>query len=186
MERKLHIGGWVAATGWEILNANPGPVVDHIGDAADLSRFADDTFSVIYASHVAEHFDYKNALLATLTEWRRVMTPGGMLYVSVPDLDVLARLFVDREKLSGQDRYLVMRMIFGGHVDQYDYHLVGLNQEFLVDFLLTAGFTDVCKAGNFGLFQDTSSMMFKGIPISLNLTARKPASAETERPGAAL
>ena len=180
MVRRLHIGGKVAAPGWEVLDANPGPVVDHVGNAADLSRFADDTFSEVYASHVAEHFDYKNELLATLKEWRRVITPGGILYVSVPDLDVLAKLFVDREKYSGPDRYLLMRVIFGGHLDQYDYHLVGLNEEFLADFLVNAGFTDLRRVnGPFGLFLDTSVMLFKGVPISLNVTARKPASTPT-------
>jgi predicted SAM-dependent methyltransferase len=177
MARKLHIGGQVATPGWEVLDANPGPIVDHVGNAADLSVFPDDTFTEIYASHVIEHFDYKNDLLATLKEWRRVMTPGGLLYISVPDLDVLARLFVDREKYSGQDRYMVMRMIFGGHLDKYDYHLVGLNEEFLVDFLLTAGFNDLRRInGPFGLFRDTSAMMFKDVPISLNLMCRKPLS----------
>jgi predicted SAM-dependent methyltransferase len=176
MARKLHIGGQVAAPGWEVLNANPGPVVDHVCNAGDLSIFPDDTFSEIYASHVVEHFDYKNDLLATLKEWCRVMSSGGILYVSVPDLDVLTKLFVDREKYSGQDRFLIMRMIFGGHVDPYDYHLVGLNEEFLADFLLTAGFTDLRRVkGPFGLFHDTSAMLFKDVPISLNLTCRKPA-----------
>jgi predicted SAM-dependent methyltransferase len=175
MGRKLHIGGQVAAPGWEVLDANPGPAVDHIGNARDLSKFPDDTFAEIYASHVVEHFDFKNELLATLKEWCRVMTPGGILYVSVPDLDVLTRLFVDREKYSGPDRFLIMRMIFGGHLDEHDYHFVGLNEEFLVDFLLSAGFTDLRRVmGPFGLFRDTSAMLFKDVPISLNVTCRKP------------
>jgi predicted SAM-dependent methyltransferase len=175
MARKLHIGGWVATSGWEVLDANAGPAVDHVGNAADLSRFPDDTFAEIYASHVVEHFDYRDGLLATLKEWWRVMASGGILYVSVPDLDVLARLFVDREKCSVQDRFLIMRMIFGGHLDPHDYHLVGLNEEFLADFLLTAGFIELRRVnGPFGLFQDTSAMLFKDVAISLNMTCRKP------------
>ena len=174
MARKLHIGGQVAASGWEVFDANPGPVVDHVGNAADLRSFPDNTFSAIYASHVAEHFDYMNDLLQTLKEWRRVMTPGGTLYISVPDLDVLAKLFVDSDKYSVQDRFFIMRMIFGGHIDKYDYHLVGLNEEFLMDFLRGAGFTDMRKVDTFGLFQDTSVMRFKDVPISVNLTCRKP------------
>jgi predicted SAM-dependent methyltransferase len=98
--RRLHIGGKVAAPGWEVMNAIPGPHVDHIGDAADLSRFADRTFSVIYASHVVEHFDYQNELTRTLREWHRVLAPGGLLHVSVPDLDILCRMMLEREKLS--------------------------------------------------------------------------------------
>ena len=126
MSRKLHIGGQVKAAGWEVLDANPGPIVDHVANARDLSVFPDHTFERIYASHVVEHFDYNGELLATLTEWHRVLVPAGILYVSVPDLDTLSRLFLDRKSLSIEDRFLVMWMIFGGHIDQYDYHLVGL------------------------------------------------------------
>jgi predicted SAM-dependent methyltransferase len=123
--RKLHIGGQVRTPGWEVLDANPGPCVDHVANASDLRIFQDNSFEQIYASHVVEHFDYRDQLVETLKEWCRVLMPAGTVYVSVPDLDTLARLFVDRSLLSGQDRFLVMRMIFGGHIDKHDYHLVG-------------------------------------------------------------
>lgn len=102
-----------------------------------------------------------------------MLTPAGTLYVSVPDLDTLARIFVDRSLLSVQDRFLVMRMIFGGHIDKYDYHLVGLNEEFLTSYLQAGGFTAMRRVAGFGLFQDTSSLELKNIPISLNMTATK-------------
>ncbi len=174
MARKLHIGGKIRLPDWEILDANPGPWVDHVANAKDLRCFSDDTFEQIYASHVVEHFDYKDELLATLIEWRRVLTPGGTLFVSVPDLDVLARLFLDRHTLSVQDRFLVMRMMFGGHIDQYDYHLIGLNDEFLEEYLSSAGFTGMHRVGEFGLFSDASMLRLKDVPISLNVVARKP------------
>ncbi len=173
MPRRLHIGGWKGAEGWEVLDVNPGPAVDHVGDARDLRAFHDNTFAEIYASHVVEHFDYRNELLLVLKEWLRVLSPGGTLYVSVPDLDVLARLFLDRERLSFQDRFMVMRMIFGGHVDKHDYHLVGLNEEFLTDLLRAAGFTGMRKVADFGLFHDTSSMLFKDVAISVNVVCKK-------------
>lgn len=173
--RKLHIGGRVPAKGWEILDINPGPNVDHVSDAGDLRCFADDTFAQVYASHVLEHFDYTGTLLAALTEWKRVMVPGGTLYVSVPDLDVLARLFLDRELLSYPERFQVMRMIFGGHMDKSDYHLVGLNEEFLKDILRIAGFKGMRKVSAFGLFDDTSMLALKGVPISVNVICEKPA-----------
>ena len=66
-----------------------------------------------------------------------------------------------------------MRMIFGGHVDEYDYHAVGLNQDFLASFLHSAGYVNIRRVQNFGLFQDTSSMVFKGVAISLNMMAEK-------------
>jgi predicted SAM-dependent methyltransferase len=173
--RRLHIGGQVRVDGWEVLDANAGPAVDHVADARDLSQFSDETFDIVYASHVVEHLDYRDVLLATLREWRRVMVPGGTLYVSVPDLATLASMFVLKDQLNMEERYHVMRMIFGGHVDSHDYHLVGLDQEFLGTFLTQAGFCNLRRVRSFGLFQDTSEMLFKGIPISLNVIAEKPA-----------
>jgi predicted SAM-dependent methyltransferase len=171
--RRLHIGGWIRKPGWEILDANPGPHVDHVGNAADLSRFETGIFSEVYASHVLEHFDYVDELLATLKEWHRVLAPGGMLHISVPDLDTLARLFCDRQLLSAQDRFLVMRMMFGGHVDRHDYHVVGLNEEFLHQYLSAAGFAAAARVPEFGVFDDTSTLTLKDTPISLNMTALK-------------
>jgi predicted SAM-dependent methyltransferase len=174
MGRKLHIGGRQPKPGWEILNITPAAAVDHVGDAADLSRFADATFSEVYASHVLEHFDYKDTLVLTLREWQRVLVPGGVLHLSVPDLDALARLLLERQRLDVNQRWHVMRMIFGGHTDAHDYHQVGLNEEFLAGFLKAAGFDTMRRVSAHGLFADTSDMVYAGVPISLNVDAFKP------------
>ena len=174
MKRRLHIGGKQRADGWEILNANPGQYVDHVCSANELSQFADGIFSEIYASHVVEHLDYKNELASTLREWWRIMEPGGKIYISVPDLDILSELILSKDKLTPDERFFVMRMMFGGHVDRYDYHVVGLNEEFLTGFLKGAGYENILKVEGFGLFDDTSNMEYKGVAISLNLIAKKP------------
>ena len=174
MSRRLHIGGEVRAPGWEVLNAVAGPHVDHVGNANDLSRFPDGAFAEIYASHILEHLDYKDELGKALAEWHRVLRPGGWVRISVPDLEVLSRLFLMKDKLDLQTRFEVMRMMYGGHLDRYDYHAVGLNEEFLGEFLELAGFTNIQRVQEFGLFEDTSSMRLAGEPISLNVVAQKP------------
>ena len=174
MPRKLHIGGRFRTPGWEILDANPGEHVDHVGNARDLQHFADGTFSEIYASHVLEHFDHKDEIQSTLKEWNRALEPGGRLHISVPDLAVLATLFCDRKRLSWEDRYRLMHMIFGSHSDPYDYHKVGLWDELLVHYLGNAGFTIAKPVTDFGYFQDTSLLELHGVRISLNVTAFKP------------
>jgi len=173
IERKLHIGGEVRAEGWEVLNAVPGEHVDHLGDAKDLSKFPDNTFTSIYASHIAEHLDYKDELEATLGEWHRVLAAEGKLYISVPDMDMLCRLFLDKKNFNAEGRFWVMRMLFGGHQDEYDYHMVGLNQEFLASFLFNAGFVNLHRTKSFGIFDDSSNLEFEGIPVSLNIIAEK-------------
>lgn len=173
MERKLHVGGEIRVNGWEVLNAMPGPHVDHIGQADDLSRFEDDTFDAIYGSHVVEHIDYKKDLQDGMLEWHRVLKPGGKAYISVPDMDVLCQLFLNKQELSLQDRFMVMRMMFGGHINEHDYHLVGLNEEILAHFMREGGFSMVKRVPEFGIFKDTSSMRFAGVLISLNLIGEK-------------
>lgn len=177
--RRLHIGGAEAHAGWEVFDVRAGAHVDHVGDAQDLSRFADGTFAELYASHVLEHFDYKEALLAALREWHRVLAPGGVLRLSVPDLDVLAHLLLQRQHLDVNQRFMVMRMIFGGHVNRADYHQVGLNQDFLAAFLREAGFAHAERVARHGLFNDTSDMVFAGRPISLNVLALRAPLGET-------
>jgi predicted SAM-dependent methyltransferase len=173
LTRKLHIGGQEALPGWEIFDVQPGPYVDHIGNANDLSRFSDCSFDEIYASHVLEHFDYKDELILTLKEWNRVLKPLGRLYVSVPDISILAGFLSAKDQLTLAERFHVMRMLFGGHVDAHDYHLVGFDEEILRHFLKAANFGGIKKTADFGLFQDTSCLIFKEERISLNLIARK-------------
>jgi predicted SAM-dependent methyltransferase len=174
LKRRLHIGGMQQSDEWEILNANPGPYVDHVCNANDLSQFADGSFYEVYASHIVEHFDYRGELALTLKEWYRIMEPGGKIYISVPDLDVLAELILLKDKLTPDERFFVMRMMFGGHEDKYDYHVVGLNDVFLGSFLRKAGFVNLLKVNEFGIFDDTSNMKFKNVTISLNVSAEKP------------
>ena len=173
MARKLHIGGRSKSDGWEVLNANSAPYVDHVCNANDLSQFADNTFTKIYASHVVEHLDYISELKNTLKEWNRVLVPGGEVFISVPNLDVLAKLILEKKKLTIDERFEVMRMIFGGHADKYDYHVVGLNEEFLTGYLNASGYIKIRKVHKFGFFNDMSSFLFKGVAISLNIIAEK-------------
>jgi predicted SAM-dependent methyltransferase len=174
MPRKLHIGGEVRKEGWEVLNIQASEAVDHVGPAHDLSRFEDGTFDEVYASHILEHLDFTGELLAALEEWHRVLAPGGVLSVSVPDLDVLAELFLAKDQLTLDERFLVMCMIFGGHTDVHDYHKVGLNFPLLRGYLRAAGFVEIERVPELGVFDDTSSLRFKGRLISVNTRAKKP------------
>jgi predicted SAM-dependent methyltransferase len=174
MSRKLHIGGIQKYPGWEVLNIMPGSHVDHLCDARDLSQFPDNSFIYLYASHVLEHFDYSGELSLVLKEWCRVLKPGGRIYISVPDLDTLSNLYLQKEHLTLEERFFLMRMMFGGHCNQFDYHLVGLNLDFLTIFLQQAGFIAIQRVDNLGFFEDASCILFKGTPISLNMIAEKP------------
>jgi predicted SAM-dependent methyltransferase len=169
---KLHIGGWEPRHGWSILDVNPGPHVDYVGNCKDLSFLKNASCSEVYASHVLEHLGYNGELQATLREIGRVLKPGGRLRVSVPDLEILCRLFLLPD-LTPQHRFHVMRMIFGGRMDAHDIHYSGLTFEFLGRFMAEAEFRNIQRVSEFNEFKDTSSLRFGGVLISLNIEARK-------------
>ena len=64
-------------------------------------------------------------------------------------------------------------VIFGGQVDNYDYHYFGWNFEFMNEYLTEVGFLKINKVNSFGLFEDTSDYKPYGFPISLNVIAIK-------------
>lgn len=170
---RLHIGGQVAHPDWQILDVRPGSNVSFISHCTDLSQFNAESIAEIYASHVIEHLGYQHELALALREFNRVLVPGGTVRISVPDLPTLCALYLD-PALNLDERYHVMRMMFGGQIDKADFHYVGLNEELLTLHLRKAGFADIVRIGTFGLFDDSSSLVFKGKPISLNVCARKP------------
>ncbi|HMO16977.1 MAG TPA: class I SAM-dependent methyltransferase [Oligoflexia bacterium] len=63
---------------------NELPLVEpHIlDDAETLSTVSDETYDFLIAAHVIEHM--KNPL-ASLEQWARVLKPGGLIYMIVPD-----------------------------------------------------------------------------------------------------
>ena len=56
--------------------------------------FPDESFDVVYHSHLLEHFARRRAPVF-LRECRRVLKPGGLLRVVVPDLEGAARAYVN-------------------------------------------------------------------------------------------
>lgn len=170
----LHIGGKESRKNWKVLDIEERSEVDFIGDAANLVEFSDNSVNTIYASHVLEHFYYglNNELAKTLKEWYRVLRPGGKLMISVPDLQRLCWLYVSPD-ISFQERYMLMRVMFGGQVNEYDVHKVGFDFEILANYLQQAGFQKLDRVHTFDLFADCSSLQIRGTLISLNVIATK-------------
>lgn len=170
--RCLHIGGTKRKEGWEIFNIVAGDHVDHVGDARDLSCFAINTFNELYASHILEHFSYTRDLNLVLREWCRILKPGGRIRISVPDMETLAQLFINKS-LSFRERFLVMRMMFGGQSNDYDFHQVGFDFEIISLYLRTNGFENIRRIESFEIFSDSSNKIHAGRKISLNIEAYK-------------
>lgn len=65
--------------------------------------FPDHSFDVVFHSHVLEHFS-KTEALRFVEECFRVLKPGGIIRVAVPDLESLARLYLSAiDKATGGD-----------------------------------------------------------------------------------
>ena len=168
---KLHIGGKEIKEGWKILNIQKNDGVDFVGDITDLSQFEDESIDEIYASHVVEHIDQKN-IKKTLKGINRVLKNDSKFYISVPDLDILCRIFIEKTAPL-KVKFHVMRMMFGGQIDEFDYHYFGWNYEFLNSYLIEAGFKKNERVKTFDIFNDTSSFAPYGPLISLNVIAYK-------------
>ena len=170
---RLHIGGEAAKPGWRVVNIQPGPNVDHVGDIQEVAAgFADESVDALYASHVIEHLGYDKALPETLKQLCRILKPGGQFYISVPDMKTLAQLFL-HPKADLNMRIHVMRILYGGRTDAHDVHYVGFDQEIMGFFLANAGFSHLRRVKSFGLFDDMSTVEVAGVPISLNVIATK-------------
>jgi SAM-dependent methyltransferase len=103
--RKLEIGpGRHRIEHFETLNIVGGREVDYMLDAAGPLPFSDDTFDVVYASHVLEHIPwYQTSRI--LSEWARVLQRGGWLEIWVPDGLKIARAFVAAEEMGSTEFY---------------------------------------------------------------------------------
>lgn len=88
-----------------------------VGDATDLSRFADGEFDAVFASNFLEHLEH-DAVDRCLTEVRRVLRPGGRLLLVQPNF----------------------RLAPGAYFDDYTHRTIFTDRS-LADLLVARGFS---------------------------------------------
>ena len=104
--RKLEIGpGRNRIPGFETVNIVNGPQVDYVCDASKPLPFSDNTFELIYASHILEHIPWYETE-AILQEWVRILKPTGALEVWVPDGFKICQVLVDISQGIDNTNYL--------------------------------------------------------------------------------
>ena len=113
--------------------------IDYRVSVATLPMFEDDAAELIYSSHVLGYFDRIEAR-AVLAEWKRVLCPGGILRLAVPDFEALGEIYFQHRNLDMILGPLYGRMEVSGttiyHKTVYDF---GSLRELLED----CGFRDV-------------------------------------------
>lgn len=170
---RLHIGGKKQIDGWKILDIEPAPHVDFVGDCADLAQFETASVDEIYLSHVLEHLGHQGEFAKALAGFLRVLKPSGSLSIGVPDMKALCELFVSPEATTSL-KFGVVNILFGGQSSPYDFHKSAFDEDLLGHFLQAAGFTDIERVARFGLINDASEYEYAGKVVSLNMRARKP------------
>ncbi len=94
------------------------------------------------------------------------------MLVSVPNLGVLCQLFA-ADGMTEIQRFRIMRVIFGGQINEFDFHKVGLIEDFLVNYFRQSGFARWRRVEEFSVFDDGSSLRVGEHLISLNMIATK-------------
>lgn len=139
---KLHLGcGRRQLKGWVHIDLADFEHIDFKTSIDDLSMFSDESVEYVYCSHALEYFDRDEATEA-LSEWRRVLTQTGWLYVAVPDFNALIKIFSQTSKLDTILGPLFGRMIISG-TDQVFYHKTVYDEVSLRSILSQCGFVNI-------------------------------------------
>lgn len=147
------------------------------GDALKLP-YDDNSVDEVYSAHLLEHFRGRDQVDAALAEWVRVLKPGGLLRVAVPDMAKLARKVLDVEEEGGF--HTLEQMICGAHSDDADKHGAIFTEASLRERMHRAGIGDIQHFHPF-ITDDCSRY-----DISLNLDGTKRWWPKVEKPTVAL
>ncbi|MDP6775759.1 MAG: methyltransferase domain-containing protein, partial [Candidatus Latescibacteria bacterium] len=108
-------------------------------DIFDL-EFGDESVDEILSSHMLEHLS-KHEVPRALSEWCRVLRPGGCLKLNLPDLEWAAQQWLATPE---KDRWgWPLDTIFGLQTHPGEYHRTGFTVARIEQLLAHAGFTGI-------------------------------------------
>jgi len=135
------------------------------------SAFDDETCLEVRASHVLEHFPMAYTV-EVLREWVRVLKPGGILKIAVPDFRKIAAAYLSPSDKN--EAWNIAGYAMGGQTDEHDFHKAIFDEEGLTEAFAALGLVDITHWTS--EIEDCASL-----PVSLNLQGRKPAQGEQVR-----
>ena len=171
-EYKLHLGcSGKHLTDWTNIDIQPGKGVDMVMDVRVL-KFPDASASEIYYCHGLEHLRYAEVTPA-LKDWLRILVPGGLLRLAVPDFEAMAKLYANDTLCLDTFKWALS----GGQENNWNIHYSLWDYKTLAEVLIGAGFVTVARyeASDWlpNNFYDYSLFALGGHLCSLNVIARK-------------
>jgi predicted SAM-dependent methyltransferase len=177
---KLHLGcGNIKLAGWCNVDAMPTIAADVIDDIRLLKHFPNGSVQEIYACHVLEHFAH-DEIQPILRRWYEVLSPGGVLRISVPDIDRIVRIYYKNFKhFETRENSPWIGLIYGGQSTPYDFHKTGFNACWLGYQLELCGYVQWEEYPHYphfiaGTFDASLAKEPFGEFFSLNMMARRP------------
>ena len=158
------------------MNRHAKPGVDVVGNGSDLSMFANHSVAEIYAPFVYQRFGFRRELPAALLEAFRVLIPGGVLRLCVPNLENIAKLFAETQ-LETNQAFLLTTLLYGEQNDDNDFNRSAWAFEPLAQMLDLMGFRKIASLAPFDLFNDVSSLKLGNVSVSLNMICEKETNA---------
>ena len=134
----------------DVVASRKGRSPDVISDIKDLQVFEDGYADQVLAVHVIEHF-WRWEVLAVLTEWMRVLKPGGELILECPNLRAACEVFLKSPDAGSQADARGQRTmwVFYGDPAWQDplmIHRWGYTPDSLAAVMAEAGFVDIHQA----------------------------------------
>jgi len=143
---QLHLGcGNVKLPGFCNVDIVSTEATDIIDDISKLEKFPKNYAQEIYACHVLEHFAHA-AIHDILRRWYDVLKPGGILRISVPDIDRIVKIYINNwQHFQTPGNTPWIGLIYGGQSSPYDFHKTGFNFCWLKFLLEKTGFHSVAE-----------------------------------------
>lgn len=135
------------------------------GQDARRLDYPDNSVDEIRASHVLEHFGHRE-VCDVLREWVRVLKPGGLMKLAVPNFEMVARDYLDGKQIN------IQGYAMGGQMDANDFHRTLFDRECLGELMTVCGLQDIAEWKS--EIEDCASL-----PISLNLCGTKRVATKT-------
>jgi predicted SAM-dependent methyltransferase len=103
-------------------------------------HYPDNTVDVIRASHVLEHFSWKETA-DVLADWVDKLKIGGTLAIAVPDFHKVATNYLHPE--GNEQKINTTGVLMGGQTDENDYHKAVFDVEGLTNQMKAAGLDNI-------------------------------------------